>query len=58
MSDSVRDRIAVIQHRRRQNKAYDVLSAISDKLGEVRHAPIDPGLSFRIQCELYGVAST
>jgi hypothetical protein len=53
MSDEASDRIAVIQHERRQHEALRALSAISDKLGDARHAPVDPGVSLRTQCELY-----
>jgi hypothetical protein len=36
-----------------QSEAYGALSSISDKLGEARHAPIDPSLSLRVQGEMY-----
>jgi hypothetical protein len=53
MSDAVHERIAVLQHGRKQREAYNDLTSISNKLGEKNHAPIDPGLSFRIQVEMY-----
>ena len=53
MSDAARDRIAVIQHERRQHEALRALSAISDELGEARHIPVDPRVSLRNQGELY-----
>lgn len=53
MSDATRDRIAVLQHKRRQSEAYGALSSISDTLGEAPHPPIDSSYSLRLQGAMY-----
>lgn len=53
MSDVIRHRIAVLQHQRKQRASHEALSRISDELSEPRHDPVDPGVSLRLQSNLY-----
>lgn len=53
MSDATRNRIAVLQHRRRQATSQEALSKVSDEVGEPRHQPVEAGASLRLQTELY-----
>jgi hypothetical protein len=53
MSDVTRSRIDVLQHSRRQSASQEVLSRTSDEVGEPHHAPIEPGVSLRLQKDLY-----
>jgi hypothetical protein len=43
----------VLQHRRRQSASLEALSRISDEVGEPHRKPMDPGVSLRLQSDLY-----
>ncbi len=53
MSDAIRSRIAVLQHRRRQSAAHEALSRTSDEVGAPRHKPMEPADSLQLQSDLY-----